>query len=82
MVEPFIFNTSPSIRFGDGCLKDIGSILSVDGHDSAPIVTDPGMMATDIVSEAINGLEITGITTNLYGEVNSDITSRKCAKYL
>ena len=72
MVKPFIFNTSPSIRFGDGCLKDIGSILSADGHDSALIVTDPGMVATDIVSEAVNSLEIAGITANLYGEVKSD----------
>ena len=72
MVKPFIFNTSPSIRFGDGCLKDIGSILLADGHDSALIVTDPGMVATDIVSEAVNSLEIAGITANLYGEVKSD----------
>jgi alcohol dehydrogenase class IV len=72
MVKPFIFNTSPSIRFGDGCLKDIGSILSADGHDSALIVTDPGMVATDIVSEAVHSLEIAGITANLYGEVKSD----------
>ena len=72
MTKPFIFNTSPSIRFGNGLLKDIGSILSADGHERAFVVTDPGMMATNIVTTAINSLKAAGINTNVYGEVMSD----------
>ena len=72
MTKPFIFNTSPSIRFGNGLLKDIGSILSADGHDRAFVVTDPGMMATNIVTTAINSLKAAGISANVYGEVMSD----------
>ena len=72
MTKPFIFNTSPSIHFGNGLLKDIGSILSADGHERAFVVTDPGMMATNIVTTAINSLKAAGINTNVYGEVMSD----------
>ena len=72
MTKPFIFNTSPSIRFGNGLLKDIGSILSADGHERAFVVTDPGMMATNIVTTAINSLKAAGISANVYGEVMSD----------
>ena len=72
MTKPFIFNTSPSIRFGNGLLEDIGLILSADGHERAFVVTDPGMMATNIVTTAINSLKAAGISAKVYGEVMSD----------
>jgi len=57
MTTPFIFNSPPSIRFGDGLLNEIGPILSSDDHNSAFVVTDAGMMATGIVSKLITSLE-------------------------
>ena len=72
MTAPFTFNTSPSIRFGDGLLEDIGAMLAADGHRNAFIVTDPGMMATGIVARAMSSLDAAGIVTGLYSDVEAD----------
>ena len=72
MTAPFTFNTSPSIRFGDGLLDDIGAMLAADGHRNAFIVTDPGMMATGIVARAMSSLDAAGIVTGLYSDVEAD----------
>ena len=72
MTAPFTFNTSPSIRFGDGLLDDIGAMLAADGHRNAFIVTDPGMMATGIVARAMSSLDAAGIVIGLYSDVEAD----------
>jgi len=76
MTTPFIFNSPPSIRFGDGLLNEIGPILSSDDHNSAFVVTDAGMMATGIVSKLITSLEEAGIRTGLYSDVVADPPER------
>ena len=76
MTTPFIFNSPPSIRFGDGLLNEIGPILSSDDHNSAFVVTDAGMMATGIVSKLITSLEGAGIRTGLYSDVVADPPER------
>ena len=72
MIAPFTFNTTPSIRFGEGLLDEIGPMLAADDHQTALIVTDAGMMATGIVDRALSSLAASGITTGLYTDVEAD----------
>ena len=72
MIAPFTFNTAPSIRFGEGLLDEIGPMLAADGHQTALIVTDAGMMATGIIDRALASLAASGITAGLYADVEAD----------
>ena len=72
MIAPFTFNTAPSIRFGEGLLDEIGPMIAADGHQTALIVTDAGMMATGIIDRALASLAASGITAGLYADVEAD----------
>ena len=72
MTEPFTFNTAPSIQFGDGLLADLGSIVAGTGQKRVLVVTDPGMMATNIVGKALASLDAAGIESSVYSEVEAD----------
>ena len=72
MTEPFTFNTAPSIQFGDGLLADLGSIVAGTGQKRVLVVTDPGMLASNIVGKAIARLDAAGIESSVYIEVEAD----------
>tara|TARA_B100000989_G_scaffold126627_1_gene93966 strand:+ start:1023 stop:2183 length:1161 start_codon:yes stop_codon:yes gene_type:complete len=72
VTEPFTFNTAPSIQFGDGLLADLGSIVAGTGQKRVLVVTDPGMMATNIVGKALASLDAAGIESSVYSEVEAD----------
>jgi alcohol dehydrogenase class IV len=72
MTAPFTFNTAASIRFGDGLLGEIGTIVAAAGHANLLLVTDPGMVATGIVDTALASLSNADVTATLYSEVEAD----------
>ena len=72
MTAPFTFNTAPSIRFGNGLLADLGSMVAATGQKRVLLVTDPGMMATDIVGQALASLDDAGIESSVYSDVEAD----------
>ena len=72
MIPPFTFNTAPSIRFGNGLLADLGSMVAATGQTRVLLVTDPGMMATDIVGQAFASLDDAGIESSVYSDVEAD----------
>jgi alcohol dehydrogenase class IV len=72
VTAPFPFNTAPSIRFGNGLLADLGSMVAATGQTRVLLVTDPGMMATDIVGQALASLDDAGIESSVYSDVEAD----------
>jgi alcohol dehydrogenase class IV len=72
VIPPFTFNTAPSIRFGNGLLADLGSMVAATGQARVLLVTDPGMMATDIVGQALASLDDAGIESSVYSDVEAD----------
>jgi alcohol dehydrogenase class IV len=72
VTAPFTFNTAPSIRFGNGLLADLGSMVAATGQKRVLLVTDPGMMATDIVGQALASLDDAGIESSVYSDVEAD----------
>ena len=71
-MTPFIFNTSPSIRFGAGVLSQIGEIVREEIGTRVLLVTDPGMLATGIVDRALDFLKDAGVTATVYQDVQAD----------
>ena len=71
-MNPFIFNTSPSIRFGSGLLSQLGKISEARIGKRVLLVTDPGMLATGIVDRALEALKGAGIEVAVYSDVKAD----------
>lgn len=71
-MNPFTFNTSPSIRFGAGILRQIGEMVRAEIGSRVLLVTDPGMMATGIVDQALKYLDEANVDVTLYQDVQAD----------
>jgi alcohol dehydrogenase class IV len=71
-VNPFVFNTSPSIRFGPGVIDTLGEIAKERLGERILLVTDPGMIATGIVDRAVKALEGAGLAVTLFTKVEAD----------
>ncbi|ASM71758.1 MULTISPECIES: iron-containing alcohol dehydrogenase [Roseobacteraceae] len=71
-MTPFTFNTTPSIRMGDGLLEQLGDMARATCGASVLLVTDPGMMATGIVDRALASLKTAGVTVTVFADVKAD----------
>ena len=71
-MKPFNFNTSASIRFGAGLLAQLGEMVVNEIGTRVLLVTDPGMMATGIVDQALASLKGAGVEVTLYQDVKAD----------
>lgn len=71
-MTPFVFNTSPSIRFGVGLIDELGAIAGPNLGKRILLVTDPGMMATGLVERAQIALQQVGLQVALFSDVVAD----------
>ncbi len=71
-MNPFVFNTSASIRFGAGVLNELGEIARGRIDGPVMLVTDPGMIATGIVERALSALKAAGVEASVFSEVEAD----------
>ncbi len=71
-MNPFVFNTSPSIRFGAGQLSQLGEIVKAEIGDHILLVTDHGIIATGIVDRALAALNSAGIEVTVFSDVQAD----------
>ena len=55
-MSAFVFNTTKSIQFGAGSLARIGEPALASMGSRVFLVTDPGIMATGIVDQALGRL--------------------------
>ena len=72
MMNPFTFNTTPSLRMGAGLAGEIGQITRPICGDRVLLVTDPGMMATGLVQQVKDGLRAAGVVVTLFDQVQAD----------
>lgn len=71
-MDAFTFNTSKSIQFGVGALGRIGQLVKQNIGDRVMLVTDPGMVATGIVKNAMQPLRSAGVHVELFSDVQAD----------
>ena len=72
MMNPFTFNTTPSLRMEAGLAGELGKITRPICGDRVLLVTDPGMMATGLVQQAKDGLRAAGVAVTLFDQVQAD----------
>jgi len=72
MMNPFSFNTTPSLRMGVGLAGELGQIARPICGDRVLLVTDPGMMATGLVQQATDCLRAAGVEVTLFDQVQAD----------
>lgn len=70
--EGFTFATSPTIRFGPGCLADLGISAAGLLGKTCLIVTDKGLLATGIVDAAVKSLRAHGVQCDVFDAVEAD----------
>lgn len=71
-MNSFVFNTTPSIRMGAGMLAELGDLTKTLCGQNVLLVTDPGMMATDIVDRALASLKDAGVSATVFSDVVAD----------
>lgn len=71
-MNPFTFNTSPSIRFGAGSLAELGELARGRMGGRIVLVTDPGMIRTGIVERALASLRAAGVEATVFSKVEAD----------
>ncbi len=71
-MNPFTFNTSKSIQFGVGALNRIGDLVKAQIGERVMLVTDPGMMSTGIIDRTLQILASTGVSVELFKDVEAD----------
>ncbi len=71
-MTPFTFNTTPSVRFGDGIAAKLGEIVGSVLGPRALFVTDPGIMSLGLANAAINSLKEAGLTMSIFSDVEAD----------
>lgn len=82
----FNFNTAKSIRFGAGSFATIGDIVRQEIGHRIMLVTDPGMMNTGLIDQALFHLSTAGLHVVLFQDVIADptetviLTAVDCAK--
>ena len=72
MMNPFTFNTTPSLRMEAGLAGELGKITRPICGDRVLLVTDPGMMATGLVQQATDCLRAAGVEVTLFDQVQAD----------
>ena len=71
-ITPFVFNTTPSVRMGEGVLADMGEVVRDVIGGRVLLVTDPGMVATGIVERAEGILTAAGVQVEIFADVVAD----------
>ena len=71
-MNTFTFNTSASIRFGNGLISELGNMVKASIGMRILLVTDPGIMVTGIVDKALLSLKDAGVDVCLFQDVEAD----------
>lgn len=70
--EKYTYNFPTSIRFGKGVIAELGPHLKETGHVRPLIVSDPGMVKTEVFEKVINTLKASGISPLIFSGINKN----------
>lgn len=71
-MTPFVFNTTPSIRFAPDALSDLAATTGGLLGARIVIVTDRGLIATGIPQRAVQAMQQSGAQVHLFDAVEAD----------
>ncbi|MGY8734016.1 MAG: iron-containing alcohol dehydrogenase, partial [Pirellulales bacterium] len=71
-MNPFIFNTTASIRFKEGAAANLGAECQNTLGERILFVTDPGLIEIGLAQGPLESLQKTGINVTLFDQVEAD----------
>ncbi|HZH09167.1 MAG TPA: iron-containing alcohol dehydrogenase [Microvirga sp.] len=71
-MQPFTFNTVPSLVFGSGSVVRIGEIAAQDLGPRIALVTDAGLVKAGLLEKALHSLEEAGVAVDVFDGVVAD----------
>lgn len=71
-MNDFRFNTTPSIRYGFGAISDLSTTFPMKAGNKALIVTDPGIVRSNLLNNALSSLQKIQVTPLVYDKVVAD----------
>lgn len=71
-MQPFVFNTCPAIRFGEGLADDLCKVCGIKPGSPVMLITDAGLMRLGLVDKAINSFRQSGTDIILFDAVEAD----------
>ena len=71
-MQHFEFNTTPLIKFGSGCLEQLGDITLKKIGKKILIITDKGIIETGIIEKALKSLKDANIEYTIFSDVQAD----------
>ena len=71
-MQHFEFNTTPLIKFGPGCLEQLGNICLKKIGQKILIVTDEGIIKNGIIDKALKSLRESNIEYTIFSDVKAD----------
>ena len=71
-MQHFEFNTTPLIKFGSGCLEQLGDICLKKIGQNILIVTDDGIIKNGIIDKALKSLRESNIEYTIFSDVKAD----------
>jgi len=71
-MNPFVFNTTPSIVFEAGSARRLGAIAGKRLGERVLVVTDPGLRRLGLCDSAIASLRESGAEVTVFDEVEAD----------
>ena len=67
-MRPFEFNTTPFIKFGPGCLDQLGEIALKKLGKKILIVTDKGIVKAGIIDKALKSLQESDVKYTIFSD--------------
>lgn len=71
-MQPFTFNTAPSLIFGSGSIARIGEIAAQSLGPRVLLVTDAGLVKAGLLEKALHALEEAGVAADVFDGVVAD----------
>ena len=71
-MQPFVFNTTPSIVFRNGAAVEAGAICGNNLGKRVLLITDKGLVSLGLVAPAIKSLEDAGCEVTVFDDVEAD----------
>ena len=71
-MNPFTFNTTPSLVFENGAAARLGPIAATRLGERVLFVTDPGLRQLGLCDAALASLEGEGVTVVMFDSVEAD----------
>lgn len=71
-MNPFVFNTTPSVRFGAGAAADLAQLAAARTGTRVLVVTDKGLVKAGVVDHVLSDFTAAAVQHHVFDDVRAD----------